>query len=49
MAASRVVGVPDYIPPIPEAVTLQAPQLPVNVEHKPPATLGQVMERDLTP
>jgi hypothetical protein len=34
---------------MPEAVTLQVPELPVNVEHQPPATLGQVPERDLTP
>src|SRR5215212_2694159 len=49
MAASRVFGVPGYIPPMPEAVTLQAPELPLYVAHQPPATLGQVPERDLTP
>jgi hypothetical protein len=32
-----------------DAVTLQAPELSVSVEHQAPASLRQVLETDLTP
>jgi hypothetical protein len=56
----RVVGVEvhaspprrRYFPlcsPMLDAVTLQAPELSVSVEHQAPASLRQVLEMDLTP
>jgi hypothetical protein len=43
------VGTPGYIPPITEPVTLEPPELPVHLERQTPASLRQVLERDLTP
>jgi hypothetical protein len=45
----RVVGTLRYVPPMLDAVTLQAPELSVSVEHQAPASLRQVLETDLTP
>src|SRR5215212_1367669 len=49
MPTSRFIVVSGYIPPTPEAVTLQSPELPIHVEHQPPATFGQVLDGDLAP
>jgi hypothetical protein len=44
MVASRVVGSADYIPPILQTVTLQSPDLLIDVEHQPPAAIRQIHE-----
>src|SRR5215217_9234605 len=49
MTASCVVGTSRYVPPMLNAVTLQAPELSASAEHQAPASLRQVLETDLTP